>query len=49
MMVALALTTLNISAQDDSKFTVKAGIGLSSVVGSDADTEITFMSFLALN
>lgn len=40
MMVALALTTLNISAQDDSKFTVKAGIGLSSVVGSDADTEL---------
>lgn len=41
-MVALALTTLTISAQEDSKLTVKAGIGLSSVVGSDADTKTTF-------
>lgn len=41
-MVALALTTLTMSAQDDSKFTVKAGVGLSSVVGGDADTKTTF-------
>lgn len=41
-MVALALTTLTLSAQEDSKITVKAGIGLSSVVGSDADTKTTF-------
>ena len=41
-MVALALTTLTMSAQDDSKITVKAGGGLSSVVGSDADTKTIF-------
>ncbi len=41
-VVALALTTLTMSAQEDSKFTVKAGVGLSSVVGSDADTKTTF-------
>lgn len=41
-MVALALTTLTMSAQDDSKFTIKAGVGLSSIVGSDADTKTTF-------
>ncbi|MDE6011551.1 MAG: porin family protein, partial [Prevotella sp.] len=41
-MVALALTTLTLSAQEDSKITVKAGVGLSSVVGSDADTKTTF-------
>lgn len=37
MMVALALTTLTMSAQEDSKWTVNAGVGLSSVVGSDTD------------
>lgn len=41
-MVALALTALTLSAQEDSKITVKAGIGLSSIVGSDADTKTTF-------
>lgn len=41
-MVALALTTLTMSAQEDSKFTVKVGGGLSSVVGSDADTKTIF-------
>ncbi len=41
-VVALALMTLTVSAQEDSKFTVKAGVGLSSVVGSDANTKITF-------
>lgn len=42
VMVALALTTLTLSAQEDSQITVKAGVGLSSVVGSDADTKTTF-------
>ena len=36
-VVVLALTTLSMSAQEDSKFTYKAGIGLSSLVGDDAD------------
>lgn len=40
-VVALALMTLTVSAQEDSKITVKAGVGLSSVVGSDADTKTT--------
>lgn len=30
------------SAQEDSKITVKAGVGLSSIVGSDADTKNAF-------
>lgn len=38
-MVALAFTTLTMSAQEDSKWTVTAGLGMSSVVGSDADTK----------
>ena len=38
-VVALALMTLTMSAQEDSKVTVKAGFGLASVVGSDADTK----------
>lgn len=38
-MVALAFATLTMSAQEDSKWTVKAGVGMSSVVGSDADTK----------
>jgi len=41
-LVALALTTLTMSAQEDSKISVKAGLGLASVVGSDADTKTTF-------
>ncbi|MBR6121843.1 MAG: porin family protein [Prevotella sp.] len=41
-LVALALTTLSVSAQENSKGTVKAGVGLSSVVGSDADTKSIF-------
>lgn len=40
-VVALALMTLTVSAQDDLKVTVKAGVGLSSLVGSDADTKTT--------
>ncbi|MBO5699448.1 MAG: porin family protein [Bacteroidaceae bacterium] len=36
-MALLALTTLTMSAQEDSKFTLKAGLGLSSIVGDDAD------------
>ena len=40
-VVALALMTLTMSAQEDSKVTVKAGFGLASVVGSDADTKNT--------
>lgn len=36
-MVVLALTTLSMSAQEDSKLTFKAGVGLSSLVGDDAD------------
>ena len=39
-VAALALAALTISAQDDDKFTIKAGVGLASVVGSDADTKV---------
>ena len=39
-VVALALATLTISAQDNYKFTIKAGVGLASVVGCDADTKV---------
>lgn len=39
-VVAFALATLTISAQDNYKFTIKAGVGLASVVGSDADTKV---------
>ncbi|MBO5677695.1 MAG: PorT family protein [Bacteroidaceae bacterium] len=41
-MVVVALTTLTMSAQDEAKFTFKAGVGLSSIVGSDADTKTKF-------
>ena len=41
-MVVLVLTTLTMSAQRKSGFAVKAGVGLSSVVGSDADAKLTF-------
>lgn len=40
-VVALALITLTMSAQEDYKITVKAGVGLSSLVGSDADTKLS--------
>lgn len=38
-MVVLAFATLTMNAQEESKWTVKAGVGLSSVVGSDTDTK----------
>lgn len=41
IMVVFALTTLNISAQEESRFNFIAGVGMSSVVGSDADTKLT--------
>lgn len=37
MMVVLALTTLTMSAQDEKKFTIYAGLGMSGQTGSDAD------------
>ena len=40
IVTALALNALTISAQTDYKFTVKAGAGLASVVGSDADSKV---------
>lgn len=42
LMAVLALSALSMSAQEDSKLTVKVGVGLSSVVGSDAKTKNTF-------
>ena len=42
LMVVLALTTFTMSAQEDSKLTLKVGAGFSSVVGSDADTKLNF-------
>lgn len=42
LLVMLALSTLTVSAQEDSKFTFEIGAGLSKVVGSDADTKMNF-------
>lgn len=44
-MVALALTTLTMSAQEESKLSVTAGIGLSSVVGSDVEDVKSIFSY----
>lgn len=44
-MVALAFTTLTTSAQNDSKITVYAGVGLSSVVGSDTKADKSILSY----
>ena len=41
-IVGLALCTMTIYAQEDSKLTVKAGVGLSSITGSEADTKNVF-------
>ena len=40
-VAALALAVLTISAQDNHNFTIKVGVGLASIVGSDADTKLT--------
>jgi hypothetical protein len=42
LLVMLALSTLTVSAQEDSKFTFEIGAGLSKVVGSDANTKMNF-------
>lgn len=44
-VVALALMTLTVSAQDESKTTFKAGVGLSSVVGSDTEADKSIFSY----
>lgn len=44
-MVALAFTTLNMSAQDETKFTFKAGVGASMVVGSDTEADKAAISY----
>ncbi len=38
MVVAFVLATVSLSAQEDSRFAVRVGVGASSVVGSDAYT-----------
>ena len=45
LMVALAFTTLNMNAQDESKFTVKAGVGVSTLVGSDTELDKAAISY----
>ena len=47
MMVALALTTLTMSAQEESKFAVNAGVGFSGIAGNDADGCDNIISFKA--
>ena len=37
LVVALICIAFNVSAQDDSKITIKAGVGIGNVVGSEAD------------
>ena len=44
-VVALALTTLTMSAQEDSKITVKAGVGMTSIVGSDTEHDKSIVSY----
>lgn len=44
-VVALALMTLTVSAQEDSKITVKAGVGMTSVVGSDTEEDKSIVSY----
>lgn len=44
-LVVLALTALTVNAQEDSKITVKAGVGMSSVVGSDTDADKSIFSY----
>ena len=39
LMAVLALSALSMSAQEDSKFTFKVGVGLSSWAGSDAENQ----------
>lgn len=39
-IAALALATLTISAQENQKCTIKAGVGLASIVGADADSKV---------
>ncbi len=36
-MVVLALTTLSMSAQEDSKLTITAGVGMATLAGDDTD------------
>ena len=40
-IAALAFAVLTASAQREPKLTIKAGVGLTSVVGADADTKLT--------
>lgn len=40
-IAALAFAVLTASAQREPKLTIKAGIGLTSIVGADADTKLT--------
>lgn len=46
-LVALMCAVLNVSAQEDSKWSVKFGAGLSSWVGSDADNVDNAFSYKA--
>ena len=39
-IAALAFAVLTASAQREPKLTIKAGVGLTSVVGADADTKV---------
>lgn len=45
VLMALICAVLNVSAQDDSKWSVKIGAGLSSVTGSDADNAENAFSY----
>lgn len=40
-IAALAFAVLTASAQREPKLTIKAGVGLTSIVGADADTKLT--------
>ena len=40
LLSILVLAALSVSAQKELNFTVKAGVGLAHVVGSDADTKV---------
>ena len=40
-LAALAFAVLSASAQREPRLTIKAGVGLTSIVGADADTKLT--------
>ena len=41
-LALISLIALGTNAQDNKKYTIKAGVGMSNIVGSDADSDMRF-------